>query len=335
MMIYGEPIVWANPGVWLVLPAFILLGLVVAYHYWALGRWLSKLAAPQFRSLLLSGANPWVRSFRMFTFFGVLLCLFVAVARPQWGKCEEVVLREGRDVVVLLDISRSMQASDMEPTRLDAAKFKLKMLLSKLNYERLGLILFSGSAFVQSPLTVDYQAFMTFLDQVDSELIASGTTAVDKALMRAVELFESSPAESNKIILLVTDGEDFSAHLSAVEKRVKDANIRLVSYGFGTPEGAPIPRKDSHGRVVGVEKEADGSIALSRLNVAHLRKISQALSGVCIEASADDSDLDEIVGYISSVEKTTFEDRTVSTHEERYPIAVAAAAVLYAINALV
>lgn len=335
MTFYGEPIIWANPSAWFFVPFFVLLVAVVAYHYWALGNWFAKLASAQYRSTLISGTNPWLRQLRCVTFVATIVCLFIALCRPQWGKREEVVLREGRDVVVLLDISRSMQAADFEPTRLDAAKLKLKMLLSKLHYERLGLILFSGTAFVQAPLTVDYQAFMTFLDQVDTELIASGTTAVDKALTRAVELFDASQADANKIILLVTDGEDFSSNLDAVSKRVKEKDIRLIAYGIGSAGGAPIPRKDHTGRVVGFERDADGKAFLSMLNVPHLTKISEQLSGACIVATENDSDLDAIVAYISSVEKKQFEDRTVSTHEERYPWAVGAAAILYAINALV
>lgn len=334
MILYGEPLLWVNHSAWLFLPFFILCALVVVHHYWALGKFISKLASPERRSTFFTGAGFWTRLLRLVTFLATLTCLFFAVCRPQWGKREEVVMREGRDVVVLLDISRSMQAADMLPTRLDAAKLKLKMLLSKLHYERLGLILFSGSAFVQSPLTVDYQAFMTFLDQVDTELIASGTTAVDKALLRAVELFDSSKTDSNKIMLLVTDGEDFSSHFAPVAARVKEAHIRLVSYGIGSEDGAPIPRCDATGKVVGYEKDEKGEAFLSKLNVPHLRKISEDLSGICVVATDDDSDLDQIVEYISSVEKTHFEDRTVSSHDEQYPWAVGAAAIFYAINAL-
>jgi Ca-activated chloride channel family protein len=335
MMIHGETVLWNNPHAWLVLPVFALLIFAVVHHYWSLSRWFEQLAIPEYQSMLISGANPWLRRLRFLSFVAVLGCLFVALCRPQWGKVEEVILREGRDVVVLLDISRSMQAADLEPTRLDAAKLKLKLLLSKLNYERLALILFSGAAFVQAPLTVDYPAFMTFLDQVDTEIIASGTTAVDKALLRAIELFDSSLAGSSKIILLVTDGEDFSTHLDTVAKKVKEKDIRLVAYGVGSEGGAPIPRKDNAGRVVGFERDAQGKAYLSLLNVPHLKKISEDLSGKCVVATEDDSDLDQIVEYIMSVEKKKFEDRTVSSHEERYPLAVGAAAVLYAINALV
>ena len=336
MTFAGEQIYWTYTTLWWALPMVGFFVVVATHHYVSAYRWVCSLVDPSRIKDFFSGASQLFYVLRWATFCVTFFFLCVALCRPQWGKTESVITRDGRDVIVLLDISRSMQASDILPSRLDAAKLKLKILLSKLTCERLGLILFSGSAFVQSPLTVDYHAFMGFLDQVDTELIASGTTAVDKALVKAVELFESgSSNSSSKIILLVTDGEDFSAHLDKVEARVKKANINVVALGVGSQDGAPIPLKDYSGRVVGYEKDHDGKPFLSKLNAEHLQKIVSNLGGTFIQYRESDADLDGVVAYIQSHEKQQFDERKVSFAEERYPIAVGCAALMYALHTLI
>jgi len=335
MTIGSELVFWANQNPWLYAVAFALIACFVGYHYFSAHRKIQMLASGVLLARFFRGASGVRFILRWVTFAAALLFLFVAVCRPQWGKKEDVVVREGRDIVVLLDISRSMQASDLAPTRLEAAKLKLKMLLSKLSCERLALVLFSGSAFVQSPLTIDYHAFSSYLDQVDSEVIASGTTAVDKALLKGLDLFDASSASATKIMLLVTDGEDFSAHLEQVEARVKKAGVQVIALGVGSESGAPIPKKDANGRVVGFEQDAQGKTALSKCNMAYLENIASKLNGVAVQLSSLDEDLDTLVTHIQAQEKKQFDERSVSFAEERYPIAVGCAALFYAVNALI
>lgn len=335
MMIAGESVFWATSNPWLYVPIFLSFLLIVIYQYANARSWMRQLTGPTFVDRFFVGASSQRFWLRGLTFGLALLSLFVAVCRPQWGKKEDVVVREGRDIVVLLDISRSMQAADLAPTRLEAAKLKLKMLLSRLTCERLGLVLFSGSAFVQSPLTIDYKAFSGYLDQVDSEIIASGTTAVDKALLKGLELFDAASQGSTKIMLLVTDGEDFSAHLEQVEARVKKAGVHVVAFGVGSEAGAPIPRKDHAGKVIGFEKDVEGKTVLSKCNMPYLGKIAEQLSGIAVATSSADEDLDAIIDYVQGKEKKQFDERSVSFAEERYPFAVAFAAIFYALNALI
>ena len=335
MTIGSELVFWATANPWWYALFASVVSCFVAFHYFSMRRWILSVASGPFVGRFFTGASRSRFMFRWVTLSVALAFLVVAACRPQWGKKEDTVVREGRDIVVLLDISRSMQAADLAPTRLEAAKLKLKMLLSKLSCERLALILFSGSAFVQSPLTIDYHAFSSYLDQVDSEVIASGTTAVDKALLKGLDLFDAGSTSATKIMLLVTDGEDFSAHLEQVEARVKKAGVQVVALGVGSEAGAPIPRKDHAGRVVGFEQDAHGKTVLSKCNMAYLEKIAAKLNGVAVQVSSMDEDLDALVAHIHAQEKKQFDERSVSFAEERYPIAVGCAALFYAVNALI
>src|SRR6266404_2794199 len=209
-----------------------------------------------------------------FIVVGVLfLCL--AFLRPQWNKSEETIMQEGSDLYVALDISRSMLATDCSLNRLIFAKEKIKKLIQQLSCERIGLILFSGTAFVQCPLTSDYSAFNLYLDAVDAELISSGTTALDQAIIQALTSFEAVPERKNKLLVLFTDGEDFSHNLHDVKEQAADAHLSIFTIGIGTPEGAPVPLFDVNGKLIGHQKDKYGGVVISRLNEGILRSLSQ------------------------------------------------------------
>lgn len=187
-----------------------------------------------------------------------LLFLFIALLKPQWDTREELVVQEGRDLFIAFDVSRSMLAQDLEPSRLEFAKNKVRSLLKKLSCERVGLMLFSGSTFIQCPLTADYAAFQMFLDQVDVETISSGTTALDQAIKKALETFKKMPNKKHKLLVLLTDGEDFSSNLAGVKRQALKENLSIFTIGVGTPEGAPIPLFDNHGHQAGHQKDKRG-----------------------------------------------------------------------------
>jgi Ca-activated chloride channel family protein len=248
-----------------------------------------------------------------------LFFIFVAILQPQWGEQTQQVMQEGRDLLIVLDISRSMQAQDLKPSRLEFAKLKIRHLLSRLHFDRVGLILFSGSAFVQCPLTVDQAAFLMFLDHVDTEVISSGTTAFDAALNKAMEVYGEAVGRKNKAVLLVTDGEDFSSNLQYAKQKALEQNIKVLALGIGSTQGAPIPIYDHQGNQVGHEKDGNGVIALTKLNEPLLQSLCQELGGIYFRAQYDDGDIDNLVGIIKKFEKEKFMDRKVSRYHDQYP----------------
>lgn len=250
---------------------------------------------------------------------GALIFLFIAILQPQWNKTDVNVQQEGRDLLIALDISKSMLAKDLRPNRLEFAKLKIRNLLKKLDFERVGLILFSGSAFLQCPLTADHGALLMFLDQVSVETISSGTTSIGSAIVKAVDVFKENKDRKNKLLLIVTDGEDFSLDLENVKNMAKKEDLKVFSLGIATEQGAPIPLLDSSGNSVGHEVDNNGSIAVSRLNEDSLRLISEKLLGRYFRFTYDDNDLNSIKHIIQSYEKEKFEDKKISYYQDQYP----------------
>ncbi len=253
----------------------------------------------------------------------VLLCvgvvfLALALLRPQWGKCETVIAQEGRDLFIALDISRSMLAQDCVPNRLACAKEKIKKLLPLLTCERVGLILFSGATFVQCPLTSDYGAFYMYLDSIGVETISSGTTAIDQAIKKALETFKNHPDKKTKLLVLFTDGEDFSSDLSGVKQEAAQAGMTIFTMGIGTAQGAPIPLFDVHGKPSGHQKDKKGKVVISRLNEGILNSLAQDCGGTFIPVSSDDADIKQLLQQVQQFEKDKLEDKKVSLFQERY-----------------
>src|SRR5579863_2155444 len=247
-----------------------------------------------------------------------MLFLCVALLRPQWDKSEETVVQEGRDLYIALDISRSMLAADCNPNRLVFAKEKIKKLIKKLSCERVGLILFSGSAFVQCPLTSDYSASFLYLDAVDAELISSGTTALDQAIQQALTSFAAVPERKSKLLVLFTDGEDFSHNLHDIKQEATDAHLSIFTIGIGTPEGAPVPLFDHHGTLIGHQKDVHGGVVISRLNEGILRTLAQDAGGSYMRAANNDDDITAFVRAVHAFDKEQLAERKHSRYEDQY-----------------
>lgn len=277
----------------------------------------------KWNSLLIRNFNPTRQHLKLLFFAIGMVALFCALLRPQWGKRELIIKQEGRDILIALDISKSMLVQDCDPNRLEYAKKKIRLLLKQLESERVGLLLFSGTAFVQCPLTNDYSAFHMFLDHIDVETISSGSTALDAAVQEGIHLFASSPKGNNKLLLICTDGEDFSSNLAAVKKRADDEGVRIFTMGFGTTQGAPIPLYDSEGNQSGHQKDHRGKVVISKRNDGILHALATDLGGIYVAAELDGSDLKKIVNRVQRIEKGHFEDKKVHQMEDRYPWFVA------------
>ena len=309
---------WARPDNIIYFPIFLFFSWLILRNFNQIKKVASVLVHKKNQKLLFLGFSISRQKVKTFFILSALFCIFLALLRPQWGKKENIVVQQGRDLLIVLDISRSMLAQDLKPNRLEFVKLKIRNLLNKLKFERVGLILFSGSAFLQCPLTSDYPAFLTFLNSIDVETIASGTTSIDSALLKAINVFSNSQDRKNKLVLLATDGEDFSTNLKAVKQKAKKENIKVLSWGIGTTQGAPIPKVDKFGNQSGHETDKDGNIATSKLGEEKLKDISSYLNGHYFKATNSDSDLNKISNVIEGFEKEDFEDKKLSLYEDKY-----------------
>lgn len=319
-MLAFKEIYFAEPKNLIFLPLLFLILILLFRNYRRLKNGLKILVHSNYRVAILRNFSFWKLFIKNLLLALALFFLVLAFLRPQWGKKESVINQEGRDVLIVLDVSRSMLGQDLKPNRLKFAKLKIRNLLSKFDFERVALLLFSGEAFVQCPMTSDYSAFLMFLDQVDAETISSGTTSLGKAFSEMVKIFRAVVDRKNRLVVLLTDGEDFSVNLTAMKKLVREEQIKIFGLGVGTKEGAPVPVLSGEGLQVGHEMDESGKPVLSILNESLLKSICDEMGGVYMRASYDDSDINKIVEKIKQFEKEKFSDRKVSNFEERYPI---------------
>lgn len=262
---------------------------------------------------------------------GALLAMSIALLEPQWGEREEVVPQESRDMIFALDISRSMLASDLKPSRLEHAKMKIRALLERLVAERVGLILFSGDAFVQCPLTRDYSTFLLFLKNVTTEAFGSGTTNIERAIARGVDAFEHAGDHGTKLLIIATDGEDFSPQMRSTLERAQRIGMSIVTLGIGTPEGAPIPIYDIQGKHSGYVTDEQQKTVVSALHEDFLGQLARDSGGLYVRSYYDDSDLAQLTQYVEGRQKGRIEDRMLSIKEAQYPWFVGLAALLLGI----
>jgi len=271
--------------------------------------------------------DPVSRIWRSVFRVGVLALLILAAARPQWGVGEVEVEQEGIDVVVALDISRSMLAEDVAPSRLTRAKAELSDLIDSFDGDRVGLVFFAGAAFPQCPLTIDYAAARLFLSQADPSMISAQGTALSIAVQTALELFDEESGRS-RVVLAVTDGEDFEGGLDSVRDTLRERNVALYAVGIGTAEGAPIPRLDDYGRRQGFLRDREGKVVMSRLEEAELISIVQGSGGVYARAGSGGLDVDRLRREIAALEGSAYRSQRVASYQDRFLLPLSVAALL-------
>lgn len=313
--------------IWAKLQALILAPIVCAGLVFLILKYLrtlklvSRLSAPEHRTKIFKNFSLTKTIIRAVTLGLAFTSIWLALMRPQTPDATPQVNQEqGRDVVIALDISRSMLAQDLQPSRLACAKKKIMELVDTLGTDRVGLIVFSGAALVQCPLTKDFEAFKLFLDALDAESVSSGSTALDRALTVAIDLFKNNNKErKNKLLVIFTDGEDFSRNLEKVKKDAQELNLSVCTVGVGTPQGAPIPLFDEFGNKQGYQKDSTGSVVMSRLNEQILADIAKSLSGHYVRIQENNSnDVISLVDWVDQFEKEHLASQEVTTYQEYF-----------------
>lgn len=246
-----------------------------------------------------------------------LVCFIFALARPQFGTRSETVGRTGLSLVVALDVSNSMLAEDILPNRLIRAKYAVRSLLAKLREDRVGLVVFAGSAFLQCPLTSDYSIVELILDGVDTETVGTQGTAIAEALQIAGHSFQHDQ-KGNKAVVLITDGEDHQDDPVEVATDLANQGVSVYVLGIGTPHGVPIPVKDTDGIISGHMRDRSGEVVMSRLADSTLRQISETTGGTYHIASPGGEEMELIYDTIASLERAEFESREFTQYVERY-----------------
>ncbi len=269
---------------------------------------------------------------KLFLFSAGIALIFVALARPQYGFVWEEEKTIGTDIIFALDTSKSMLVQDLKPDRLERSKLAINDLVEKLSGDRIGLIAFSGQAFLQCPITLDYSAFKLSLDALDTNIILRGGTNIAAAIIEAEAAFENS--KNQKILVLISDGEELEASgIAQAKDAYEKKGIKIYTLGVGTANGLPIPIKDEKGNSTYL-KDEKGEIIKSKLNDELLSKIASATGGFYASLAADGMEQIYQDG-IAKEERSELESKMKKRPLERFQIPLLLAIILLSLESII
>ncbi len=243
-----------------------------------------------------------------------LFCIGIALTRPQWGSYWEKIQHRSLDILVVLDTSKSMLATDIKPNRLQQAKWAVRDFVKHLKGDRIGLIAFAGSSFLQCPITIDYAAFTMMLNDLYAGIIPRGGTAIAQALKTAEESFDKD-SEADRVIILITDGENHVGDPLHIAKQLREKDIRLFSIGVGTATGELIPAGNGRGYL----KNEMGQVVKSTLNETLLEQLASETGGFYVRSVPGDFGLEQIYKRgIANLQRDEQETRLAKVYKERF-----------------
>jgi len=323
---------WRAPTLlWLL----VLVPAAAAFFVWALRRRraaLQRFAEARLLPTLTPDLDERRQRWSAVMLVAALACLVVGLAGPKWGFHWEELHREGVDLVVAIDTSRSMLAEDVKPNRLERAKLAIEDLIKQLRGDRIGLVAFAGSAFVQCPLTLDYDAVAESLHAINVGIIPKGGTAIAEAITSGSEAFEGEEGK-HAALILVTDGDDHEGRLDEAVQKAVEKGIKVYTIGIGTTEGDLIPLTVNGQQMF--LKDRHGQVVKSRLDDEALKKIATTTGGVYVHAAGPNLGLDVVYNdYIAKMEKRELKSTMERRFEERFQLPLLLAVALLATESL-
>ena len=323
---------WGNPYLLfliLLIPIFIIL-LIISNKFKK--KSFRNFADSRFFSFFNQEFSNFNWNLKAFILIGAILFMIIAIARPKWDKEAEVVKKEGLDIVVCIDVSKSMNATDIQPSRIERAKDQISLFIDNLKGDRIATVAFAGRAKVQCPLTNDYGAAKLFLNMLDTETVGYYGTDIGDAIGKATDLF--SEAQKYKVIIIVSDGEDLEDNAIKMAKKAARQGAVIYALGVGSPEGSTIPIENKDGSIE-YAKDKNGEIVMSKLDVSTLSKLAEVGNGKFYSVTPQQSEIYEILRNINSMEKEKIDSRQFVRYKEQYKYFVLAALILLIIEQLI
>lgn len=241
--------------------------------------------------------------------------LIIALLGPSFGSSKQEVKSIGKDIMICVDLSKSMDAFDIQPTRLEKIKFEMKKIVDAFNSDRIGVIIFSSEAFMQCPLTYDQNALNLFIESMNTNLVPSSGTDFGPPLQMAMKKMEDDDTRSeakSKIIILISDGEDFGDETANVAQEIEDEGIKLFTLGIGTEKGGQI-RSGS-----GYKTDKSGNVVVSKLNATSLMALASRTGGKYFEINETRNDVSRLINTISKIEGELMDARVMDVTANRY-----------------
>lgn len=309
----------------------LLVPVIIVVYAAAMGfrsRRLRKFGDEKLVSALMPSYSPakgWARIVILALAFGFFA---LALSRPQMGAKLSEHKAKGAEIIICLDVSNSMLAEDYSPSRLERAKLSISRIVDRLQDDRIGLILFAGTSFVQLPITSDYVSAKMFLSSIDTHSVPVQGTAIGDAIHTAMKSF-SAQSEKSRAIVVITDGENHEDDPVDVARQAAELGIRIYTIGVGSLQGQPIPMDGE------LLRDQDGEIVVTRLDEGTLKKTAEAGNGAYVHAGNEEFGLNPIIDDLRRMEDEEFQSVVFEEYDELYMYPMAVALLLLVIELLI
>lgn len=286
--------------------ALIVLGGLFAFVLWWKKRTVKKIGDTQLVKELTRQYSPFNFLFKFLLVAVCLAAIIVGAANLQMPGAEDAVSRKGIDVVIAMDVSRSMLADDLKPNRLERARQLVYKLIDKFPDDRIGLVVFAGHAYLQMPLTTDHAAARMYVQQANPDIVPAQGTVISEALRVSNRAFNSQDRKF-KSIILITDGEDHDEQAIPMAQQIAQEGVMINTVGIGSPEGSPILDPSTND----FKKDANGNTVISKLNEAELQQLAANTNGVYLRLAEPDAAVAALDTQLSKIEKTATGDNSL------------------------
>lgn len=307
-----------NPS-YLYLTLIIPLVIIINWFYMA---WRNKIQKYFSNNKLLDQISPNRSNFKLnlklvLELF-VILFLSIALANPKIGTELKSINREGVDIVFAIDVSKSMLAEDVAPNRLTRSKRIISEIINSLSSDRVGIVAYAAQAIPQVPLTTDFAAVKNFLQIIDTDMLSSQGTSIDSALNLSVNFFDQN-SDTNRVLILISDGEDHDDIPDSIIKLISENNINLITIGIGQEAGTTIPIKID-GTVDSYKKDINGDVVITKRNSDFLLKIASSSKGEYIDGNSTEDALELVKTKLDKIDKSEFESSEFVEYKQQFQI---------------
>ena len=316
-------------------PQYLLLLLLVPFFFIGLALWMGarrrRLRKFGDEDLVKELMPSWSRSkiwVRAVLYSLAFISFVIGLSRPQIGAKLKEYKAKGAEIMIALDVSNSMLAQDYSPNRLERAKLAISRITDKLQGDRIGLIIFAGSSFVQLPITSDYVSAKMFLSSITTESVPIQGTAIGDAITTSLKSF-SAQSEHSRAIIVITDGENHEDDAVAAATQAAEAGAKVYTIGVGSAEGQPIPMAG------GLLKDKEGNIVVTKLDEDTLKEIAKAGGGAYVRAGNDEFGLTPIIEDIRKMQDEEFNSVMFEEYDEQFMYFLGAAFVLFVLEMLI